>query len=183
MENKLRDSLINDWGLEGYSVAKIVELLADRNIPTAKKTISKVLKNKGFEYDKATHSWDKPEKIESIIVSNTNEDSAKEKLEIKQENYISNRNTELVEMLGFTPKEFNVLKTIIAERMEGNDGTNKGNLIEEVAKLCVRERKNRSYYISKEIADQLAEIAADSNLKISNVVEVAFLQFLNKYKK
>ena len=181
MENNLRDSLINDWGSEGFSVAKIVEMLAERNIPTAKKTVAKVLKNKGFEYDKKTHSWHEPIIEEKIIVSNTNEGLAVEELEIEQNNYISNTNAQLIEMLGFSPKEFTVLKTMISERIDGKEENKKGNLIEEVAKLRVRERKNRSYYISKEIADHVAVIAENHNLKISNVIEVALLEFLHKY--
>lgn len=181
MENNLRDSLIGDWGSEGFSVARIVKMLAERNIPTAKKTVAKVLKNKGFEYDKTSHSWHKPIIEENIRVSNTNEGSAVEKLEIEQNNYISNTNAQLVEMLGFTPTEFNVLKTMIAERMGGESNSGKKNLVEEVAKLRVRERKNRSYYISKEIADRVAELAEENNLKISNVIEVALLDFLHNY--
>ena len=182
MENNLRNGLINDWAIEGFSVAKIVEMLAERNIPTAKKTVAKILKNKGFEYDKTSHSWYKPIIEENIIVSNTNEGSAVENLEIEQNNYISNSNAQLVEMLGFTPLEFNTLKDMIAEKM--NVGTDKieGNLAEEVAKLRVRERKNRSFYISKEIADKVAEVAERNNMKISNVVEVALLDFLQKYQ-
>ena len=82
MENHLRDSLISDWGSEGFSVARIVEMLAERNIPTAKKTVAKVLKNKGFEYDKTSHSWHKPIIEENIIVSNTNKGSAVENLSL-----------------------------------------------------------------------------------------------------
>ena len=182
MENNLRDSLIDDWGSEGFSVAKIVEMLAERNIPTAKKTVAKVLKNKGFEYDKTSHSWHKPIIEENIIVSNTNKGSAVENLEIEQNNYISNSNAQLVEMLGFTPLEFNTLKDMIAEKMNVGSDKIEGNLAEEVAKLRVRERKNRSFYISKEIADKVAEVAERNNMKISNVVEVALLDFLQKYQ-
>lgn len=102
-------------------------------------------------------------------------------MEIEQNNYVSNSNAQLVEMLGFTPKEFGVLKTIIAERMDGESNSGKKNLVEEGAKLRVRERKNRSYYISKEIADRVAELAEENNLKISNVIEVALLDFLHNY--
>lgn len=180
MENNLRDSLIEEWALDGFSVKKIVEKLADKEISCATKTVSKVLKNKGFEYDSKTFTWGKPKQLKNIIVSNRNTYQAIEKMEIEQNNSLSNRNTELIEMLGFTLQEFDVLKGMIHERMAGTS-ENKGNLVEEIAKLRVRERKNRSYYISKEIGDQVAELAASRNLKISNIVEVALIDFLQKY--
>lgn len=181
MENNLRDSLIEEWALDGLNVKKIVGKLAEKEIPCATKTVSKVLKNKGFEYNSKTFIWDKPQQLDNIIVSNTNRDHPNRKLEIEQNNYVSNRNAELIEMLGFTLNEFDILKEIITERIEGKNNSSNANLVEEIAKLRVRERKNRSYYISKEIGDQVAELAASRNLKISNIVEVALIDFLQRY--
>lgn len=176
----MRDSLIVGWASDGDSVKKIVEKLAKKEIPCANKTVAKVLKSKGFEYNSKTFTWGRSEQLKNIIVSNRNTDQAIEKMEIEQNNSPSNRNTELIEILGFTLQEFDILKGMIHERMAGTS-ENKGNLVEEIAKLRVRERKNRSYYISKEIGDQVAELAASRNLKISNIVEVALIDFLQKY--
>lgn len=180
MENTLRDSLIVDWSTKGLSVVKIVEKLATKDIRCATKTVAKVLKNKGFVYDKKNHSWHKPERTEERIVYNRSTVEPIEKMEIEQNNYISNRDTGLVEFSGLSPIEFNTLKTMIAERLEGKKQVG-SKLIEEVAKLKVRERKNKSYYISIELSDQVAQLAEKNNIKISNAVEVALIDFIKQY--
>ena len=47
----VRDSLIIDWVRGGATVNEVVQQLQGRGIPTAKKTVAKVLKERGFVYD------------------------------------------------------------------------------------------------------------------------------------
>lgn len=184
MVNIIRDSLIEDWALAGLSIKEIVEKLHNKEIPTATKTVSKVLKNKGFIYNNSNHSWDRSKTNKDIIVSNSDKVDTSEKLEIKNTIMKTNRNVnsiQLIEMLGFTPNEMDTLKVMITERIEGITTVEKESILGKVAKLKVRERKNKTYYISTDIVEGISNIAEKNGVKISNIVELALIDFIKQY--
>lgn len=68
-------------------------------------------------------------------------------------------------------------KEIAATTAENHD------IYDEIAKLKVESRKNKTFYISEDITNELMEIAKKLDIKISKLVEVAFMELLDKYKK
>lgn len=178
MENNLRDSLIEDWANDGLSVKQIVAKLADKNIPTANKTVAKVLKNKGYTYNSSTFLWGRTELYSDLNVSNVITDSPSAKMEINNAVIIDHSQQKLIELLGFSLKEFDVLRGIINEKIEGQT---KGSLIDEVIKLKITDRATKSYYISDHLTKTTKDIADKNNIKISNAIEVALIDFINKY--
>lgn len=183
----MRNSLIIDWASAGLSATEIVNKLKERDIPTSTKTVSKVLKNKGFIYYKNTHNWVRSENNSSLIVSNSIEDYPTQKMEenltITSNTSIENKN-QLIEMQSFSSYEFDILKTIISERINSDQ---RKEMIEDplaikIAKMKDRERKNKTYYLSTNIVDSISLIAEKNGVKISNVVEIALLEFIHNNK-
>ena len=53
---------------------------------------------------------------------------------------------------------------------------------EAIKKLNNRERANKTYYVSKEIVELVADFAKEKNIKVSEFVELALLEAIEKYK-
>lgn len=188
MENNLRDSLIQDWIIQGDSLLEIVKKLQNKEIPTAKKTVSKVLKNKGFTYNKSTKEWLEPLSNANIIDSNINRGPVIEKMEIKKHNTALNlpdSSLQLIEMLGFSQDEFIVLKGIISNEMnKDHKGIVENSLHDDISKLkTFSDRKNKTFYASEGVVQGFAAAAEKNGLKTSVAIELAMLNFIEKYSK
>ncbi|MFG3614373.1 hypothetical protein [Rummeliibacillus stabekisii] len=188
----VRDDFIIHRALQGDTMKKIIEQLREKGIPTAKKTVSKVLNNNGFTYDKNNHKWYGSQTNVNIIETNSSGGNTEEKLEIENRG-----NTELIETevktnnmpapdYIFSPDELSILKIMINERMQQDmaaSTTTENDIYGEIAKLRVRRRKNKTFYVSEEITDDVAQLADKMNIKISQFVEVALLDAIKKYKR
>lgn len=83
--------------------------------------------------------------------------------------------------LDLTQSEFESIKNLINSKNEF--GSNPFESIREAVKeLGGRDRKNKTYYISQEIIDRVAEFAEDKSVKVSQFVEIALLDAMKKYQ-
>lgn len=55
-------------------------------------------------------------------------------------------------------------------------------LHESIKKLGSRERGNKTYYLSKEIVELVADFTKEKNIKVSEFLELALLEAIEKYK-
>lgn len=95
----------------------------------------------------------------------------------------SDGNMEVLNALGLTPSKWNVLIEIIDERMEQVENkVDVNEIYNEIAHLKSRKRKNKTFYISEDLTQEVVELAEELNIKISQFVEVALIQTLTKYK-
>lgn len=95
----------------------------------------------------------------------------------------SDGNTEVLNALGLTPSKWNVLMEIIEERMlQMENKVDVNEIYNEIAHLKSRKRKNKTYYISEDLTQEVVELAEELNIKISQFVEVALIETLTKYK-
>ena len=94
-----------------------------------------------------------------------------------------NPNVEVLNAIGLSKNELDVLKEMILERMtQAPAPTDLKNIYSEVARLKTRKRKNKTFYISEDLTQDIVEFAEDLNVKISQLVEVAMIEMLSKYK-
>lgn len=95
----------------------------------------------------------------------------------------SDGNTEVLNALGLTPSKWNVLMEIIDERMlQMENKVDVNEIYNEIAHLKSRKRKNKTFYISEDLTQEVVELAEELNIKISQFVEVALIETLTKYK-
>ena len=56
------------------------------------------------------------------------------------------------------------------------------SIYESIKQLGGRERINKTYYISKEIIEKVAQFCDDKSVKVSQFVEIAILEVIKKYE-
>lgn len=93
----------------------------------------------------------------------------------------SQRNIEVLNAIGLSETEFHVLKKIIQERIQQEDPHDQLPIFNEIAKLNTRSRKNKTYYISEELVAEVDHVADELNIKKSQLVEVALLEFFKRH--
>lgn len=93
----------------------------------------------------------------------------------------SHRNTEVLNAIGLSENEFHVLKKMIQERIQQEDPHDQLPIFNEIAKLNTRSRKNKTYYISEELVAEVDRVADELNIKKSQLVEVALLEFFKRH--
>ena len=93
----------------------------------------------------------------------------------------SQRNIEVLNAIGLSEIEFGVLKKIIQERIQQEDPHDQLPIFNEIAKLNTRSRKNKTYYISEELVAEVDRVADELNIKKSQLVEVALLEFFKRH--
>lgn len=86
--------------------------------------------------------------------------------------------------IGLPYNELTVLKETIIEGMnQGLIQVNVMDISNEVSKLnSSRKRKNRTFYLGEELMGNVTDLANKSNVKVSQLVEVALIEMLDKYK-
>lgn len=91
---------------------------------------------------------------------------------------------ELLNGLGMTTARWNLLIEMIDERERMNQTAlvDINEIYNEVARLKSRKRKNKTFYISEDLTQEVVEFAEELNVKISQLVEVALIEMLKKYK-
>ena len=93
----------------------------------------------------------------------------------------SQRNIEVLNAIGLSETEFDVLKKMIQERIQQEDPHDQLPIFNEIAKLNTRSRKNKTYYISEELVAEVDRVADELNIKKSQLVEVALLEFFKRH--
>lgn len=95
----------------------------------------------------------------------------------------SNLNVEVLNAIGISQNELAILKEMIYERMQhGSISADVNDIYNEVARLKSRKRKNKTFYISEDLTQDVVDFADELNVKISQLVEVALIEMLAKYK-
>lgn len=175
-----REKLITNWITEGASIDEVVERLRGMNIPTAKKTVSKVLKEQGFTYDKKAHQWQQGATNAFLMQNNVEGDSVTyEPVKIETAPLPANAIT-LLDAIGVSPIQLNVLLEMANERIKGIDPSR--SIGEVAGKLKARTRGNKTFYIDKELAEDAAVFAERHGIRLSQLVEVALIEAMEKYK-
>ena len=93
----------------------------------------------------------------------------------------SQQNLEVLNAIGLSENEFHVLKKMIQERIQQEDPHEQLSIFNEIAKLNTRSRKNKTYYISEELVVEVDRVADELNIKKSQLVEVALLEFFKRH--
>ncbi|MEB2282914.1 hypothetical protein LAV73_23635 [Lysinibacillus xylanilyticus] len=93
----------------------------------------------------------------------------------------SQQNIEVLNAIGLSETEFHVLKKMIQERIQQEDPHDQLPIFNEISKLNTRSRKNKTYYISEELVAEVDCVADKLNIKKSQLVEVALLEFFKRH--
>ena len=83
--------------------------------------------------------------------------------------------------LDLTQNELESIKNLINSKNEFSSNPFE-SIHEAVKELGGRDRKNKTYYISTEIIDRVAEFAEEKSVKVSQFVEIALLDAMKKYQ-
>lgn len=188
----VRDNFIIEMALSGVATKDIATKLREKGIPTAKKTVGKVLNTNGYSYNKSTQTWIKNEANDELIETNSIKGIEQKKdkhAQLIETNKILNEKVQLIETnidvwneIGLSQQEFSIMKQMIRERMEHAATTINYDIYDEIARLKVRKRKNKTFYISEDITNEVTKLAEKLNLKISQLVEIALLEMIKKNK-
>lgn len=166
-------------------------------------TIREVFNSLGYFYNKSKHEWQRdanfPDKdttfnealaqLKAVSPKQTpkvnrklievNKDLIKTNNELIETN--SQQNLEVLNAIGLSDTEFHVLKKMIQERIHQEDPHDQLPIFNEIAKLNTRSRKNKTYYISEELVAEVDRVADELNIKKSQLVEVALLEFFKRH--
>lgn len=168
-------------------------------------TIREVFNSLGYFYNKSQHEWQRdanfPDKdmtfnealaqLKAVSPKQTPKVNRK-LIEVNKEVAVTIPNNELIETnsqqnlevlnaIGLSENEFHVLKKIIQERLQQEDPHEQLPIFNEIAKLNTRSRKNKTYYISEELVAEVDRVADELNIKKSQLVEVALLEFFKRH--
>ncbi|MCS5504114.1 hypothetical protein NY607_23830 [Lysinibacillus sp. A4] len=159
-------------------------------------TIREVFNSLGYFYNKSQHEWQRDadvsdkdmtfnEALEQLkAVSSRQTPKVNRKLiEVNKELIETNsqQNLEILNAIGLSENEFHVLKKMIQERIQQEDPHDQLPIFNEIAKLNTRSRKNKTYYISEELVAEVDRVADELNIKKSQLVEVALLEFFKRH--
>lgn len=168
-------------------------------------TIREVFNALGYFYNKSQHEWQRDanfsdkdmtfnEALAKLkVVSPRQTPKVNKKLiEVNKEVAVtthnkklietnSHRNLEVLNAIGLSENEFHVLKKMIQERIQQEDPHDQLPIFNEIAKLNTRSRKNKTYYISGELVAEVDRVADELNIKKSQLVEVALLEFFKRH--
>lgn len=166
-------------------------------------TIREVFNSLGYFYNKSQHEWQRdanfPDKdmtfnealaqLKAVSPKQTpkvnrklievNKELIKTNKELIETN--SQQNLEMLNAIGLSENEFHVLKKLIQERIQQEDPHEQLPIFNEIAKLNTRSRKNKTYYISEELVVEVDRVADELNIKKSQLVEVALLEFFKRH--
>lgn len=176
---------------------KVSELIANKKplkelrkiLNTRDTTIREVFNSLGYFYNKSQHEWQRdansPDKDmtfnEALAQLKAAASKQTSKVNRKLIETNSQRNIEVLNAIGLSENEFHVLKKIIQERIQQEDPHDQLPIFNEIAKLNTRSRKNKTYYISEELVAEVDRVADELNIKKSQLVEVALLEFFKRH--
>lgn len=159
-------------------------------------TIREVFNSLGYFYNKSKHEWQRDANFpdtdmtfnEALVqlkaaAAMQTPKVNKKLIEVNKDliETNSNQNIEVLKAIGLSENEFHVLKKIIQERIQQEDPHDQLPIFNEIAKLNTRSRKNKTYYISEELVAEVDRVADELNIKKSQLVEVALLEFFKRH--
>lgn len=186
-----KDNKVSELITSKKSLKELRKLLNTRDT-----TIREIFNSLGYFYNKSQHEWqrdaDFPDQDmtfnEALAQSKAAASKQTPKLNkklIEVNNQLietnSQRNIEVLDAIGLSEMEFHVLKKMIQERIQQEDPHDQLPIFNEIAKLNTRSRKNKTYYISEELVAEVDRVADELNIKKSQLVEVALLEFFKRH--
>lgn len=142
---------------ELHKQAKIAKLT---NEPVAPRVVV-------LETEKPMKKVAKQELIETNVGANVIDFSNKEQMQHA-----------ILEVLDLTIEDLDTVRSFGQRRELPTD---KVSIFEEIKKLTGRDRANKTYFMSKELAENMKEFADGNNIKVSQIIEIAIIDFLKKY--
>jgi len=176
-----------------------------RILNTRDTTIREVFNSLGYFYNKSKHEWQRdansPDKDRTFSEALAQVKAAAYKqtpkvnrklIETNKEVAVTTPNNELIETnsqrnievlnaIGLSENEFHVLKKMIQERIQQEDPHDQLPIFNEITKLNTRSRKNKTYYISEDLVAEVDRVSDELNIKKSQLVEVALLEFFKRH--
>lgn len=162
-------------------------------------TIKEVFNGLGYFYDKKSRQWlnenesyqadltfqqaleqfrPKKRKPKTKLTEENSETTKKNNQLIETDSDLS---VEVLNAIGLPHNEM-AIGTIIECMNQGLINVNVINISNEVSKLKSRKRKNRTFYLGEDLMQDVTDLANKSNVKVSQLVEVALIEMLAKYK-
>lgn len=86
----------------------------------------------------------------------------------------------ILEVLDLTLEDLQAIRSI-GQATDQPSTSEKVSIFEEIKKLSGRDRANKTYFMSKELSDNIKEFADNNNIKVSQIIEIAIIDFLKKY--
>lgn len=87
----------------------------------------------------------------------------------------------ILEVLNLTMGDLEAIRSISQANEQSAATTHSSSIFEEIKKLSGRDRANKTYFMSKELSDKMKEFADVNNIKVSQIIEIAIIDFLKKY--
>lgn len=123
-----------------------------------------------LEAEKPTQQVENSELMQTNVGANVFDFSDKEQMQHT-----------ILEVLDLTPEHLEAIRSIGLLREVAEATTDTANIFEEIKKLSGRNRANKTYFLSKELTENIKEFANSHNIKVSQIIEIAIIDFLKKY--
>jgi len=198
--NFTKDNKVSELIASKRSLKELRKILNTRDT-----TIREVFNSLGYFYNKSQHEWQRdanfpsndmsfnealeqlkraaykqaPKVNKELIETNKEVAATVPNNELIETN--SQRNIEVLNAIGLSEIEFGVLKKMIQERIHQEDPHEQLPIFNEIVKLNTRSRKNKTYYISEELVAEVDRLADELNIKKSQLIEVALLEFFKRH--
>lgn len=123
-----------------------------------------------LEAEKPTQPVENSELIQTNVGANVLDFSDKEQMQHA-----------ILDVLDLTPEHLEAIRSIGQLGEVAATTTESANIFDEIKKLSGRDRANKTYFISKELTENIKEFADSNNIKVSQIIEIAIIDFLKKY--
>lgn len=123
-----------------------------------------------LEAEKPTQQAENSELMKTNVGANVLDFSDKEQMQ-----------QAILDVLDLTPAHLEAIRSIGQLEEVAAATTDSANIFEEIKKLSGRNRANKTYFISKELTENIKEFADRNNIKVSQIIEIAIIDFLKKY--
>jgi len=144
--------------------------------------------HKQTQIAKLTNAESAPPKV--VVLEHENPQKTIKKQELMETNAPTNvldfSNKEqmqhaILEVLDLTMDDLEAIRSIGQANEQSAAAIQSGSIFKEIKKLSGRDRANKTYFMSKELSDNMKEFADTNNIKVSQIIEIAIIDFLKKY--
>lgn len=123
-----------------------------------------------LETEKPKKTIEKPELMKTNATTNVLDFGDKEQMQHA-----------ILEVLDLTIDDLEALRSIGQANEQSAAAIETVSIFEEIKKLSGRDRANKTYFMSKELSNNMKEFADANNIKVSQIIEIAIIDFLKKY--
>lgn len=198
-ETLSKNSITNIYTVAGFEVLdsrkKIIEPTKKANYEMTLRDAIPLARSLRMQHDKTAAKQPK-EKVRKetkpVVIDTRNKDTQEQQPtqfvgRIQSNPFEIERAPEATEFilaaLNLTHNQLESIKNLINSNNESNSNPFESESIYEAIKqLGGRDRKNKTYYISEDIINLVAEFAEGKSVKVSQFVEIALLDAIKKYQ-